>query len=108
MSNPDTQSPGTVAIDDPVVQSRATEPGAVSPHAASPSPARRGWSRASSIWLLVGLCLLPGFVAAVDRAWWAALPAAVRLTSYASSAVLFVVLCVLIMRPEDDTGAKKA
>ena len=107
MSIPDTQSPATVAADDSMAHSRPTEPGAVAEHAVPPSPVRRGWSRGSAIWLLIGLCLLPGFVAAVDRQWWAALPGALRLTSYAISAVLFVVLCVLIMRPEDAAGAKQ-
>jgi hypothetical protein len=70
----------------------------------APSPAPRRWSRASTIWLLVGLSLVPGMVAAVDRAWWSGLPAAVRLGSYAMSGVLVAVLCALILKSEPPAG----
>jgi hypothetical protein len=72
-----------------------------------PAAAPRRWSRARMIWLLVGLSLLPGFAAAVDRQWWHGLPAGLRLTAYAVSGVLIVVLCALIVLPERGPGQRE-
>ncbi|HEX3273484.1 MAG TPA: hypothetical protein VHR43_01410 [Gemmatimonadales bacterium] len=90
MSNPtDLSSAAPVVVSDP---------------AAEPPRAGRRWSRAATIWLLIGVSLLPGVVAAADREWWAGLPGAARLAAYTVSGVLIVLLCLLILRPEHPDG----
>jgi hypothetical protein len=90
----------------------AAEPDQAGPTGAdaahNPADAPRRWSRARTIWLLIGLSLLPGFVAAVDRQWWAGLPPGLRLTAYAISGVLIVVACALIVLPERARDAGRA
>jgi hypothetical protein len=79
-------------------------PAAVSDPTKEPPRGGRRWSRAATIWLLIGISLLPGVVAAADREWWSGLPSAARLTAYAVSGVLIVLLCLLILRPDHPDG----
>ena len=68
---------------------RADTPGATIP--------RAGWRRSHTIALLTVLSLTPGLAAAVDRAWWHALPPGVRMSAYVVSATLIVAACSLIL-----------
>ena len=61
----------------------------------------RHWTRARTIWLLITLSLSPGVAAAVDRDWWAQLPAGVRLSAYVLSGILIVAACSLMLLQED-------
>ena len=93
--------------------SNPTDLSTAAPAAASEPPkelsgAGRRWSRAATIWLLIGISLLPGVVAAADREWWSGLPSAARLTAYAVSGVLIVLLCLLILRPEHPDGGTQS
>ena len=66
-----------------------------------------GWRRWHTITLLIALSLTPGFAAAIDRAWWHALPPGVRMSAYVLSGVLIVAACSLIlMRDETPPGTQ--
>ena len=54
-------------------------------------------SRTQTIWALIALSLLPGFVIALFRDHWEALPAGVQGATYTVSAILIVAACGLIM-----------
>jgi hypothetical protein len=56
-----------------------------------------GWRRAHTIALLTVLSLAPGLAAAVDRAWWHALPPGVRTSAYVVSGILILAACSLIL-----------
>jgi hypothetical protein len=62
---------------------------------------RPRWTRTHTIWLLMGLSLLPGAVIAMDREMWTTLPAGVRAAVYLVCAALIVAAVGLIVFGRD-------
>jgi hypothetical protein len=55
------------------------------------------WTRTHTIWALIVVSLLPGFIIALFRAHWLELPAGVKGAVYLTSAILIVAACSLIL-----------
>jgi hypothetical protein len=62
--------------------------------------------RSHLVWFFIALSMVPGVAAAAFREEWAGTSAGVRLSAYAVSAILIVVACILILRPDPALEAR--